>query len=124
MAKHNELGHWGEAFAAKFLENKGYTICERDWHYGKRDIDIIAFNPQHNILVFVEVKTRADKTITHPTQAVDKRKIKNIAIAANSYVKERKISYELRFDIISVIGHNEHNAKIEHIEDAFNPMLI
>ena len=109
MAKHNELGHWGEAFAAKFLENKGYTICERDWHYGKRDIDIIAFNPQHNILVFVEVK---------------KRKIKNIAIAANNYVKERKISYELQFDIISVIGHNEHNAKIEHIEDAFNPMLI
>ena len=42
MAAHNELGKWGEDLATAYLEQKGYTIVERDWKSGRRDIDIIA----------------------------------------------------------------------------------
>ena len=42
MAAHNELGRWGEDLAAAYLGQKGYTIIERDWKSGRRDIDIIA----------------------------------------------------------------------------------
>ena len=42
MAEHNELGKWGEDEAARFLQRKGFTILERDWRVGKRDLDIIA----------------------------------------------------------------------------------
>ena len=41
MAAHNDTGKWGEDLAAKYLEEKGYTIVERDWKSGRRDIDII-----------------------------------------------------------------------------------
>ena len=30
MAAHNELGRWGEDLATAYLEQKGYTIVERD----------------------------------------------------------------------------------------------
>lgn len=57
MAEHNELGKWGEDEAARFLQRKGFTILERDWRVGKRDLDIIALKEDGKLLVFVEVKT-------------------------------------------------------------------
>ena len=40
MATHNDTGKWGEDLAAEYLQRKGYTIVERDWKSGRRDIDI------------------------------------------------------------------------------------
>ena len=56
MAAHNELGQWGEEVATDYLRRKGYTIVERDWKSGHRDLDIIAMDGQ--TLVVVEVKRR------------------------------------------------------------------
>ena len=42
MAQHNQLGKWGEEYAANYLLGKGYDILERDWRIGHRDIDIKA----------------------------------------------------------------------------------
>ena len=61
MAAHNELGKWGEDLAAEYLEKKGYTIVERDWKSGRRDIDIIALDD--DVVVFVEVKTRRNSLL-------------------------------------------------------------
>ena len=58
MAKHNELGKWGEDFAAEYLKEQGYFIRDRDWHCGKRDIDLVAISADLTTIVFVEVKTR------------------------------------------------------------------
>ena len=57
MATHNELGKWGEATAEQLLRDKGYTIVERDWHSGHRDIDIIARTPDNATLVFDNQET-------------------------------------------------------------------
>ena len=124
MAQHNQLGKWGEEYAVNFLLNKGYDILERDWRIGHRDIDIIARAPEGNIIVFVEVKTRTSDVVTDPRDAVDLRKIRNIGFAANAYVKQHNVVDLLRFDIISIVGNNDANADITHIEDAFNPLLI
>ena len=69
MAAHNELGKWGEDLATAYLEQKGYTIVERDWKSGRRDIDIIARDG--NIVVFVEVKTRKNSVFGAPEEAED-----------------------------------------------------
>lgn len=124
MAEHNELGKDGENEAALYLKKKGYTILEQDWKFGKRDIDIIALNETGAILVFVEVKTRRNNEYTNPEDAVDRKKMVNIRICANAYVKAKNVPNELRFDIISIIGRGSQNMKIEHIEDAFNPLLV
>lgn len=123
MASHNELGKWGEEYATKYLRDNGYTIVERDWRVGHRDIDIIARTPDNTTVVFVEVKTRTSDVVTKPEQAIDTKKIRSIGMAANIYVKQNNISDLLRFDIITIVGSNDDNAMLEHTEDAFNPCL-
>ena len=123
MAQHNDLGKWGEEQAATFLERKGYTICDSDWRAGHRDLDIIALNEDQTILVIVEVKTRTSAELNEPEEAVNRKKIRNIGNAANLYLKQFNVEYDVRFDIVSVTGTSDSNAKIEHIIDAFNPLL-
>ena len=123
MAQHNDLGKWGEEQAATFLERKGYTICDRDWRAGHRDLDIIALNEDQTILVIVEVKTRTSAELNEPEEAVNRKKIRNIGNAANLYLKQFNVEYDVRFDIVSVTGTSDSNAKTEHIIDAFNPLL-
>lgn len=124
MAEHNELGAWGEDEAALYLEGEGYVIIDRDWKIGKRDLDILALSPDGKTLVVVEVKTRSGDDYQRPEEAVDGRKMRNLAIAANAYVKEYQVDKELRFDIISVVGVGHQVKCLEHLKDAFNPMLI
>ena len=124
MAEHNDLGKWGEDEAALYYEDKGYEILERDWKVGKRDIDLIALTEDKGTLVFVEVKTRQNNDLQEPEEAVDVKKMRNLAIAANAYVKLHGLDMDVRFDIISVIGKCSCVESIECFEDAFNPLLI
>ena len=121
MAAHNELGKWGEEMAARYLLDNGYAILERDWHYGRRDLDIIA--SKDGLLVIVEVRTRSNMTYMQPEESVDYHKIRSISIAANSYVKTNRINASLRFDIIEVIGSPDSEYQIRHITDAFYPPM-
>ncbi len=124
MAQHNETGKWGEALAEEYLRNKGYTIRERDWHLGHRDVDIIALTPDNLQIVFVEVKTRTQDIIMNPIDAVTPKKMLSIAYCAHAYLHYFHITQEPRFDIIGIVGSSPTNAEIEHIEDAFNPSLL
>ena len=124
MAEHNDLCKWGEDEAALYYEDRGYEILERDWKVGKRDIDLIALTEDKDTLVFVEVKTRQNNDLQEPEEAVDVKKMRNLAIAANAYVKLHGLDMDVRFDIISVIGKCSCVESIECFEDAFNPLLI
>lgn len=120
MAEHNDFGQWGEQVAAEYLEQKGYRIIRRDWRLGHRDIDIIAATG--DTLVIAEVKTRADGSPTAPEQAVDRRKMRSLAIAADAFVKKHAIDATIRFDIIAITGRTGSVHSINHIEDAFTPL--
>ena len=115
MVAHNELGKWGEDLAAESLQRKGYTIIERDWKSGRRDLDIVAKNG--NVIVFVEVKTRRNSLYGQPEEAVDYRKLQSLQQAINHYIKFRHISQEVRFDIISIVGTIGAEPDIQHIQD-------
>lgn len=115
MAAHNELGKWGEDLAADYLQRKGYTIIERDWKSGKRDLDIIA--QDGNVIVFVEVKTRRNRLFGEPEESVDYHKLQNLQQAICHYVKFKHIRQEIRFDIISIVGTVGTDPDIQHIQD-------
>jgi putative endonuclease len=115
MAAHNELGKWGEDLAADYLQRKGYTIIERDWKSGKRDLDIIA--QDGNVIVFVEVKTRRNRLFGEPEESVDYHKLQNLQQAISHYVKFKHIRQEIRFDIISIVGNVGTDPDIQHIQD-------
>lgn len=116
MAAHNELGKWGEDCAADYLQQKGYTIVERDWKSGHRDIDIIALD-KDGTMVFVEVKTRRNRLFGDPEEAVDYQKLQNLQGAMNHYIKYHHIDREVRLDIISIVGTIGTIPQIDHIMD-------
>lgn len=126
MAGHNDVGRWGEKFAADLLDREGYIIVETNWSPpgSHRDLDIIAYTPDHATIVFVEVKTRSHPESTMPEDAVDYKKIRNLGICANQYIKMYDVSADIRFDLISIIGKQNDIEYYEHIVDAFNPNLV
>lgn len=105
--------------AAEYLERKGLRILMRNWRYGHRDIDIVATD--FNTLVIVEVKTRRNGDFIDPETAVDRQKIRSLAIAANALIKEQQTDMDVRFDIVTVTGTPGTDCRINHIEDAFVP---
>lgn len=127
MAEHNDLGKWGEEYAAVYLQKQGYVILDRDWRYGrsKSDIDIVCKTPDMRTVVFVEVKTRATEQILAPEDAVNVQKVRHIGRAAHNYVQMYDVVEELRFDILTIIGRKDSDdIQINHIENAFNPLLV
>lgn len=119
MALHNDFGHWGEDIAEQYLRNNGYTICQRDWKSGHKDIDIVAYDGKE--LVFVEVKTRRNSLFCDPQEAVNQIKINNLVEAAENYINKYDIDCPSRFDIIAIIARTEEDYSINHIKDAFLP---
>jgi putative endonuclease len=118
MAAHNELGKWGEELAAKYLQDNGYEILERDWKSGHHDLDIVA--KEGHTLVIVEVKTRRDQRFGLPEEAVDYQKIRLLQQAAHLFVKSHNIDGDLRFDIIAITGSpDEVEPVIKHLKNAF-----
>lgn len=115
-----QIGDEGENIAADFLINKGYSIIERKWKYMRYEIDLIA--EKDGSIVFVEVKTRYSNSYGEPWEAVNKAKRKKICASADAYIQQRDIELEPRFDIISIIKSNKE-FQIEHIEEAFWPMM-
>lgn len=112
-----ELGTTGEQIAVKYLEDKGYTILERNYHAGKHEVDIITLH--EGKIVVVEVKTRTDIHINKPEDAVNHRKRGYIIRVANQYIKNHNRTEEARFDVLSIVL-KDHQSDIRHIKDAFN----
>ena len=116
MSEHNDVGREGEALAANFLQQKGYKIVARNWHYGPKEIDIVA--REGDTMVFVEVKTRSTLAFELPQEAVTKKKMKNLVEAADAYMIQNNIDLEGRFDIVAVLNGNPPKV-IEHLEGAW-----
>ncbi|WP_313502401.1 YraN family protein [Kaistella carnis] len=117
MAEHNDFGNLAEQLAADFLEKKGYKILVKNFRYQKAEIDIIA--SFENLIIIVEVKARGSDVFMEPQEAVTKKKIKSLVMAADFFMKDRNLDQEVRFDIIAVLPDERKKLQITHLEDAF-----
>lgn len=122
MARHNDLGKWGEQVARDLLVTKGYAIVEQNWRAGDREVDIIAMKGDR--IIFVEVKTRSGG-IDEAFRAIDRRRMMRMVRSADTYVKTYGIPHEVQFDVVLVAGSpiSGQPPVVEHIEDAFLPPL-
>lgn len=120
MAEHNELGRVGEEIAVQHLRDNGFKILETNWRFGKDEIDIIA--EKGNFLVIVEVKTRRSSVFGEPEIFVNAAKQRFLIRATQAYIEKHNVSLEARFDIVSIIL-NSSTKRINHLEDAFYPVL-
>ncbi len=115
-----QLGREGEILAVAHLRENGYEIVERNWRFGKLEIDIIA--RKGNVLSIVEVKTRSGDYFGEPEDGVTKAKERFLATAADHYIISRNLDVEVRYDIISIVIHNGRH-ELKMIEDAFYPYM-
>lgn len=115
-ASHLVTGKKGEDIACHHLQKLGYKIVSRNWRYRRYEIDIIAY--EHDILVFVEVKTRKGIDYGQPADFVDWNKQKKIIRASEQYLHRSKHNGEIRYDIVSILL-SDNRSEIEVIKDAF-----
>lgn len=120
--RHLATGKWGEKVAAKFLKkNKGYKILGRRIHIGTRDeFDLVARDGE--VLVFVEVKTRASEKYGRASASVNRNKRHTLSRAAVRYIKKlRNPKVYFRFDVVEVIGDKDSATPptIRHTENYF-----
>ena len=120
MSNNIEKGTLGEEIAMAHLLKKGYKILKKNWRHQHLEIDIIA--SINSTLVIIEVKLRANDFFGNPEEFVTKSKQKKLIKAADFYIKENNVTWETRFDIISII-ENQNELKLEHFEGAFYPTL-
>lgn len=120
MARHNLLGKSGEEYAAEYLISRGYVIRDINWVSGKFELDLVAYH--EGKLVVVEVKTRSNIDFAYPEEAVTEKKMRNMVLATDAYIRLFDIDMDVRFDVVSIVG-KEPPYTIEHIEDAFLALL-
>jgi putative endonuclease len=120
MVKHNELGKKGEEIAERHLLSRGFKVLEKNWRYGRDEIDIVA--TIDHWLVIVEVKTRTSDLFGEPETAVTPGKQRSIIRAAEGYIIAKDYKGETRFDVIGIL-FDHGKIRLNHIEDAFLPRL-
>jgi putative endonuclease len=115
--KQPSIGKIGEDLAANFLEKNGYTIIERNYHFGHGELDIIA--EKNNMLIFIEVKTKKHGDFGDPINWIKRGKQLQMGKIARGYLYDQNMTdRDCRFDVILVTW--EHGLwKINHIENAF-----
>ena len=112
-----DLGKKGEDIALEIVKRLGYKCLARNYRCTLGEIDLIA--REGECLVFIEIKTRKDKSTGFAKEAVDSRKRRQISRVALSYMKENDCSeMSARFDVIA-INLSQGDMDVEIINNAF-----
>lgn len=115
-----ELGTFGEAFALGYLQERNFKLLAKNYRWKHEEIDLIGIHESQ--LVFVEVKTRCSDRVMAPKQSVSRTKQRHLINAANAFIQENNLDFDVRFDVISLVKRNG-SMETEHIKNAFYPTL-
>lgn len=117
FGQHLAFGRSGEARAATWYTERGYSIVERNWRCREGEVDLIACH--NGELVFCEVKTRSSDRYGTPAEAVSWTKQRKLRVLAAIFMHALPSDDPLRrcairFDVAGVTPQN-----IDVIEHAF-----
>ncbi|KAA9110762.1 YraN family protein [Microbacterium rhizomatis] len=118
MAEKDGLGRAGEERAARYFEECGYAVLDRNWRSPGGELDLVVATATQ--LVVVEVKTRRTARFGHPLEAVDARKRGRLWRLAIAWIAAHPGDVQgrrLRIDAVGIIGEDPRIGSIEHIED-------
>lgn len=95
------LGKKGEAVAARYYLNQGYTLLEHNYQCRLGELDLIL--QKQELLVFAEVKTRRPGGLGTPAEAVNTAKQRRVVQAAKYYISRTQTEETaVRFDVVEV----------------------
>jgi len=114
-----ELGDAGEALAARWYADAGYTVLDRNWRCREGEIDLVLGGA--GVVVFSEVKTRRGARFGAPFEAVTIAKQRRIRGLAARWLAEHDGpgGAQIRFDVASVTVAPGAPPSIEVISGAF-----
>ena len=109
--KHNIDGQDAESVVAKYLENNGFKIVDRNWKTRQCEIDIVA--KKEKCIYFVEVKFRTNPDQGEGFDYITPGKLRQMSYAAKVWVAQNKWDGEYCLSAASVSGED---FKIDFIE--------
>ena len=96
------LGHTGEAVAAKYYIRQGYLLLNHNYRTRMGELDLILYKA--DTIVFAEVKTRTSAQRAAPAEAVDYYKQQRLIAAAGQYLQRSPYAdANIRFDVVEVL---------------------
>ena len=111
-------GRQGEEIAARYLQERGYVIIERNFRCAYGEMDIIA--RQGATIVFAEVRSRRSDDFGSPLESVGPVKQKKLSRIALCYIQKHRLQGRpARFDVLGVNIRADGHA-VELIADAFD----
>ena len=111
----NKGDEW-EVIAIKYLQKKWYQILDTNYKFGRFwEIDIIS--KIDNLVVFIEVKYRNNKSYWIPEEAITINKLRKCKKTVEYYLAKNKLNFEdVRFDVITIL--KEHSSyKLKHYKN-------
>lgn len=113
-----ELGAHGEAIAARYLQERGLTVLDRNWRCREGEIDLVAVDG--DTVVVVEVKTRSGVDYGRPAEAVTRQKLARLRRLAQLWLAANRVGWvEVRFDVVAVLAYPGEAAQVEHFPGVF-----
>jgi len=118
VSRHLVTGRKGEDLAASYLKKKGLSLIEKNVTTPYGEIDLVCLEKE--VIVFVEVKTRAGSSYGGPRAAVNIDKRRKISRSALFFLSSRGWEERpARFDVLGVILDGPE-ARFDHLVDAFD----
>lgn len=106
MSTSTQAGRDAEDIAAKYLEEKGFKIIERNWKTRWCELDIVAKKcgrfGRNCRVHFVEVKYRRSNEQGRPEEYVDDKKLRQLKLGAEMWAANQRWEGDMQLDVIAV----------------------
>jgi len=108
----------GELVALAYLMSCGWVIEAHRFRLGRHDLDLIV--RRHDVVAFVEVKTRRSVRYGAPREAIGWKKRRTIARVAGIWaLRNGRWGDTFRFDVVEVLDVAGRPPEVHHIPDAW-----
>jgi len=107
------LGSHGENLVARWYENRGLSVVDRNWRCREGEIDLVVSGSR--LVIFCEVKTRSSDAYGSPASAVTAAKQSRLRRLAILWMRDHRTGpVSIRFDVACVL-----RGEVSVIESAF-----
>lgn len=110
------VGRYGEQLAARMLQAHGMTLLDSNWRCELGELDLVCRDV--DVLVAVEVKTRASEVFGSALEAVTQAKAARLRRLVARYLAEAELEWsprEVRIDVIGVLIPTRGAPQVDYV---------
>jgi putative endonuclease len=114
------FGTRSERAAARFLKGLGYKVLARNFSCALGELDLVMLDG--DCIVFVEVRSTADRDQAEPALSVDHAKQKRLTRLAEFFLTTKRLQGRFaRFDVLTLRWpESQKDPVIQHFPNAFD----